>query len=173
MVELGGIRTALWVALRSGSKNVSGLIAVVSCILLLARTDVRVSRGFDEALARIQAFVAEEAHILFLDAPQSEDEMRASIAACNGRPALAVTSPAGKHFMPGNAELERIGIRIVVYPQDILAGSVKAIRAALGGLKGGAKPAVVSPAELAKAISSPPSVHSRTRWRQLTTLIGW
>jgi hypothetical protein len=45
--------------------------------------------------------------------------MRAGIAACNGRPALAVTSPAGKHFMPGNAELERIGIRIVVYPKDL------------------------------------------------------
>jgi hypothetical protein len=30
--------------------------------------------------------------------------------------------------MPGNAELERIGIRIVVYPQDILAASVQAIR---------------------------------------------
>jgi 2-methylisocitrate lyase-like PEP mutase family enzyme len=89
--------------------------AVEACrdegILLLARTDARVSRGFNEALARIQAFVAEGAHILFLDSPQSEDEMRAGIAACNGRPALAVTSPAGKHFMPGNAELERIGIR--------------------------------------------------------------
>ena len=71
--------------------------------------------------------------------------MRAGIAACNGRPVLAVTSPAGKHFMPGNAELERIGIRIVVYPQDILAASVQAIRAALGGLKGGAKPAMASP----------------------------
>src|SRR5208282_2125196 len=93
--------------------------AVEACrdegILLLARTDARTSRGFDEALARIKAFVAEGAHILFLDSPQSEDEMRAGIAACNGRPALAVTSPAGKHFIPGNAELERIGIRIVVY----------------------------------------------------------
>jgi 2-methylisocitrate lyase-like PEP mutase family enzyme len=83
--------------------------AVEACrdegILLLARTDARVSRGFDEALARIQAFVAEGAHILFLDSPQSEDEIRAGIAACNGRPALAVTSPAGKHFIPGNAEL--------------------------------------------------------------------
>src|SRR4029077_9999425 len=44
--------------------------AVEACrdegILLLARTDARVSRGFDEALARIQAFVAEGAHVLFL-----------------------------------------------------------------------------------------------------------
>src|SRR5215813_11782735 len=97
--------------------------AVEACrdegILLLARTDARVSRGFDEALVRLRAFVAEGADILFLDSPQSEEEMRTGIEACAGKPALAVTSPAGKHFMPGDAELERIGIRIVVYPQDI------------------------------------------------------
>jgi hypothetical protein len=41
--------------------------------------------------------------------------------------------------MPGDAELERIGIRIVVYPQDILAAT-RAMRDALTGLKGGSKP---------------------------------
>ena len=72
--------------------------------------------------------------------------------------------PAGKHFMPGNAELEHIGIRIVVYPQDILAASVQAIRAALGGLKGGAKPAMASPAELATAIRSDEYLAQDARW---------
>ena len=91
---------------------------------MLARTDARVSRGFDEALARIREFVAAGADILFLDSPQSEEEMRTSIEACKGNPTLAVASPAGKHFMPGAAELERIGI----YPQDILAASVRAMR---------------------------------------------
>ena len=62
---------------------------------------------------RLRALVAEGADILFLDSPQSEEEMRTGIAACAGKPALAVTSPAGKHFMPGDAELERVGIRIV------------------------------------------------------------
>jgi 2-methylisocitrate lyase-like PEP mutase family enzyme len=133
-------------------------------ILLLARTDARTSRGFDEALARVQAFVAEGADILFLDSPQSEDEMRTGIDACNGKPALAVTSPAGKHFMPGDAELERIGIRIVVYPQDLLAASVHAVRAALGGLKGGAKPPMASPAELATAIRSADYLAQDSRW---------
>src|ERR1700676_2144127 len=88
--------------------------AVEACheagILLLARTDARVSRGFDEALARIGDFVAAGADILFLDSPQSEAEMRASVAACEGRPALAVTAPAGKHFMPDDMELARLGI---------------------------------------------------------------
>jgi 2-methylisocitrate lyase-like PEP mutase family enzyme len=127
--------------------------AVEACrdegILLLARTDARVSRGFDEALVRVRAFVAEGADILFLDSPQSEEEMRTGIEACAGKPALAVTSPAGKHFMPGDAELERIGIRIVVSPQDILAASVRATRDALAGLKGGSKLPMASPAELA------------------------
>jgi hypothetical protein len=51
--------------------------------------------------------------------------------------------------MPGDAELERIGIRIVVSPQDILAASVRATRDALAGLKGGSKLPMASPAELA------------------------
>jgi 2-methylisocitrate lyase-like PEP mutase family enzyme len=133
-------------------------------ILLLARTDARTSRGFDEALARVEGFVAEGADILFLDSPQSEAEMRAGVEACSGKPGLAVTSPAGKHFMPGDAELERIGIKLVVYPQEILAAGVHAIRAALSGLKGGARPAMASPAELATAIRSADYLAQDARW---------
>ncbi len=133
-------------------------------ILLLARTDARNSRGFDEALARLKAFVAEGADILFFNSPQSEAEMREAVAACDGKPALAVTSPAGKHFMPGNAELERLGVKIVVYPQEILAATVHAVRAALSGLKGGAKPQMASPAELATAIRSADYLAQDARW---------
>src|SRR5258708_12219709 len=53
--------------------------AVEAChdegILLLARTDARISRGFDEALTRLKAFVAEGADILFPDSPQSEPHL--------------------------------------------------------------------------------------------------
>jgi 2-methylisocitrate lyase-like PEP mutase family enzyme len=142
--------------------------AVEACreegILLLARTDARTSRGFDEALTRLKAFVAEGADILFLDSPQSEAEMRAAVAACNGKPPLAVTSPAGKHFMPENAELQRLGFKIVVYPQEILAATVHAVRAALAGLKGGVKPPMAGPAELATAIRSADYLAQDARW---------
>jgi 2-methylisocitrate lyase-like PEP mutase family enzyme len=142
--------------------------AVEACreegILLLARTDARTSRGFEEALTRLKAFVAEGADILFLDSPQSEAEMREAVAACNGKPSLAVSSPAGKHFMPGDAELERIGIKIVVYPQEILAATVQAVRSALGGLKGGVKPPMASPSELATAIRSADYLARDARW---------
>jgi len=133
-------------------------------ILLLARTDARTSRGFDEALSRLKAFVAEGADILFLDSPQSETEMSEAVGSCIGKPALAVTSPAGKHFMPGNAELERLGIKIVVYPQEILAATVHAVRAALSGLKGGTRPPMASPAELGTAIRSADYLAQDGRW---------
>jgi 2-methylisocitrate lyase-like PEP mutase family enzyme len=142
--------------------------AVEACreegILLLARTDARISRGFDEALARLKAFVAEGADILFLDSPQSETEMRAAVSACDGKPPLAVTSPAGKHFMPGDAELEQIGVKIVVYPQEILAAAVHAVRSVLSGLNGGVKPPLASPAELATAIRSAEYLARDARW---------
>jgi 2-methylisocitrate lyase-like PEP mutase family enzyme len=133
-------------------------------ILLLARTDARASRGFEEALARLQAFVAKGADILFLDSPQSEAELRAAVAAADGRPSLAVASPAGRHFMPGDAALERIGVKLVVYPQEILAATVQAVRAALAGLRGGAKPPMASPAELATAIRSADYLARDGRW---------
>lgn len=133
-------------------------------ILLLARTDARTSRGFEEAVARIRHFTAEGADILFLDSSQSEAEMRAGIEAAGGKPSLAVTSPAGKHFMPGDAELERIGIRLVVYPQDILAATVHAVRAALAGLNGGPKPPMATPAELATAIRSADYLAQDAKW---------
>lgn len=121
-------------------------------ILLLARTDSRPTRGFAEAQARIEAFVAEGADILFLDSPANEAEMRAAIAASAGRPHISVTAPAGIHFMPGDDRLRDIGIRIAVYPQEPLAGAVAGIRAALASMKGGARSGMASPAELAVAI---------------------
>ena len=123
-------------------------------VLLLARTDARGSRGFEEALGRLQDFVAEGADLFFLDSPMTEQEMRASVEACQGKPAIAVTNPAGKHFKPADDVLASIGIKMAIYPQEILAATVLAVRAALAGLKGGPKAAMASAAELATAIRS-------------------
>ena len=123
-------------------------------ILLLARTDARTSRGFDEALLRLRDFVAEGADILFLDSPMTEDEMRVSVEACADKPAIAVINPAGRHFKPADAELTRIGIKMVIYPQEILAATVFAVRAALAGLKGAPRGSMATTADLEIAIRS-------------------
>ena len=121
-------------------------------VLLLARTDARTSRGFDEALGRLADFVAEGADLLFLDSPMSEAEMRASVEACQGKPAIAVTNPGGKHFKPADPVLAELGIKMVIYPQEILAATVAAVRAALAGLQGGPRATMASAPELAAAI---------------------
>jgi len=131
-------------------------VALETCreegILLLARTDARVSRGFDEALARLNAFVELGADIFFLDSPQDEAELRASVVACKGKPQISVHVAGGKFFMPGNDVLAAAGIRVVVHPQEVLASSVHAIRAALAGLNGGPKPPMADAAGMATAL---------------------
>ena len=62
---------------------------------------------------------------------RSEEEMRASVEACQGKPAIAVTSPAGKHFMPADAGLARIGIRMV--PSRRISGRYRACGAGRAG----------------------------------------
>ncbi len=64
-----------------------------SGILVMARTDCRPTAGIDEALARIEMFVAEGADILFFDSPTDEAEIRRASLAAQGRPCFAVLSP--------------------------------------------------------------------------------
>jgi 2-methylisocitrate lyase-like PEP mutase family enzyme len=45
-------------------------------ILILARTDARATHGLAEAIARVAAFRAAGADLLFVEAPESEEEMR-------------------------------------------------------------------------------------------------
>jgi len=78
-------------------------------------------------------------------------------------------SPEDYKYIPvhrnlSDAELKRVGIKIVVYPQEILAATVQAVRAALGGLKGGVKPPMASPSELATAIRSAEYLVRDARW---------
>jgi hypothetical protein len=90
--------------------------------------------------------------------------MRASIEACEGKPSISVTSPAGRHFMPNDAQLEGLGIKMAIYPQEILAATVHAVRAVLAGMQGGAKPPLAGPPELAIAIRSAHYLAQDARW---------
>lgn len=124
-------------------------------ILLLARTDARSSRGFDEARARLEAFVKLGADIFFFDSPKTVEEIAAAVAVCGAKPSMAVTAPGANYFAPPPAELARLGVKINVYPQEMLAAGVHAMRAALASIRGGAKPSMAAGAELAAAYRTP------------------
>lgn len=99
-------------------------------ILILARTDARAVHGFDEALARCQDFVAEGADIIFLEAPESEEEMRRFCRAIT-KPCMANMVFGGKTPVRPPAELESLGFKLAAYPLVLLSAAIAAMQQAL------------------------------------------
>jgi 2-methylisocitrate lyase-like PEP mutase family enzyme len=106
-------------------------------ILIMARTDARAVNGFDDALARCHDFVEEGADIIFLEAPESVDEMRRFCAEIP-RPTMANMIDGGKTPILPPDELERIGYRIAAYPLVLLSAAIAAMNQALSALRRGA-----------------------------------
>ena len=102
--------------------------------LVIARTDARASEGLDGALARARLYGEAGADILFVEALESEDEMR---RACDtlDRPMLANMSNGGLTPMRTAAELADIGYRLAIFPAMTSLVAAAAMEAALRGLK--------------------------------------
>jgi 2-methylisocitrate lyase-like PEP mutase family enzyme len=107
-------------------------------ILIMARTDARAVTGFDDALARCHDFVDEGADIIFLEAPESQDEMRRFCAEIP-RPTMANMIDGGKTPILPPDELEAIGYRIAAYPLVLLSAAIAAMNQALAALRRGSE----------------------------------
>lgn len=120
---------------------------------IIARTDARTSHGLDEALRRADAYLNAGADILFVESPESVDEMRAIGQRFKGAALLANMVPGGRTPTLSAAELEAMGFRIVIHPGACLAPAVAAMGQALkhlqttGGVRG-TPPPIVSFTEL-------------------------
>jgi 2-methylisocitrate lyase-like PEP mutase family enzyme len=112
-----------------------------SGILVMARTDCRPTAGIEEAIARIEMYVAEGADILFLDSPQDEAEVRRAVAASKGRPHFAVLSPGAKRETPTQTRAAELGLKIGTFPTGTLSPAMAGIKAGLAAIAGGASEA--------------------------------
>lgn len=108
-------------------------------ICILARTDARGVAGLDEALRRARAFAALGADILFVEAPESEDEMRRICAEVPGHH-LANMLEGGRTPLLPPARLDALGFALAAYPLTLLAAAARAMQEALADLAGGADP---------------------------------
>jgi 2-methylisocitrate lyase-like PEP mutase family enzyme len=106
-------------------------------ILILARTDSRAVHGFEDAMERCRIFAEEGADILFLEAPESVDEMRAFCAGFN-KPTMANMVGGGKTPILPPKDLEKIGYRIAAYPLLVFSAAIAGAQAALAALNNGA-----------------------------------
>ncbi|HWV82155.1 MAG TPA: isocitrate lyase/PEP mutase family protein [Hyphomicrobiaceae bacterium] len=120
-----------------------------SGILVMARTDCRPTAGIDEAVARIEMFVAEGADILFLDSPADEGEVRRAVAAAAGRPSFAVLSPGAPRETPTQSRAAELGLKIGTYPTGMLSPAIAGMKAGLAALNAGKAEAAgaLTPAE--------------------------
>ena len=84
--------------------------------LVVARTDARTTLGLDEALRRAERYLEAGADVLFVESPESVDEMRAIGERFKGVPLLANMVEGGRTPVLSRSELEEIGYKIAIFP---------------------------------------------------------
>ncbi len=102
--------------------------------LVIARTDARTSLGLDEALRRADAYARAGADVLFVESPESVEEMRI-IGERFDLPLLANMVEKGRTPVVSRAELEALGYRLAIFPVSALLAAVKAMAGVYGHLK--------------------------------------
>jgi len=108
--------------------------------LVIARTDARTGLGLEEAIRRARAFADAGADILFVEAPESEEEFQRIGDELRGSTAgdvklLANMVPTGKSPVVSAENLQRYGYSIAIYPSAGMGAACFAIEKAFLHLK--------------------------------------
>lgn len=98
-------------------------------LVIIARTDARAPLGLDEAIRRGRLYRDAGADVVFVEAPQSIDELRAVKTAIPDTPLFANMVEGGKTPLLTSEELQSLGYKLVVYPLSALFAATKAIEA--------------------------------------------
>ncbi|QCC50152.1 isocitrate lyase/PEP mutase family protein [Halapricum salinum] len=104
-----------------------------SDFLLIGRTDAREPHGLDEAIERGRAYERAGADVVFVEAPQSREELE-RIATAFDAPTFANMIEGGKTPVLSADELDDLGFDIVVYPLTALFAMTRAVREAYEAL---------------------------------------
>ena len=102
--------------------------------LIIARTDARQPDGFEGALKRGQAYADAGADIVFIEALESEEEMRQACASIK-KPMMANMADGGKTPIRSQRELAAIGYRLAIFPATTGLAAAHAAEVALSVLK--------------------------------------
>ena len=102
---------------------------------IIARTDARGVHGFDDAIERARVFAKLGVDAIFVEAPQSEDELAEIPRRLPGVPLLVNVFKGGKTPMLPMERLQKMGYRIAIYPSETQRAAIHAMRRALTTLK--------------------------------------
>jgi 2-methylisocitrate lyase-like PEP mutase family enzyme len=102
---------------------------------IIARTDARGVNGFDDAIERARAFAKLGVDAIFVEAPQSEEELAEIPRRIPDVPLLVNVFKGGKTPMLPMQRLEQMGYRIAIYPSETQRAAIHAMRTTLATLK--------------------------------------
>ncbi len=103
--------------------------------LVVARTDARTALGLDEALRRAQLYKQAGADVIFVESPESEDEL-ARIGRELEPPLLANMVEGGRTPIVSAERLAELGFAIAIHPVTGLLAAAEAIELAYAHLRG-------------------------------------
>ncbi|NMG21793.1 isocitrate lyase/PEP mutase family protein [Brasilonema bromeliae] len=106
-----------------------------SGLVIIARTDARAPLGLEEALSRGRAYIDAGADILFVEAPQSVEELQKIASAFPDVPLVANIVEGGKTPQLSASQLQELGFKIVFFPVSALLAATKVMTACLRQLK--------------------------------------
>jgi len=102
--------------------------------LIVARTDALSVTGLEEAVKRGKIYEKAGADIIFIESPQTNEEMRI-IGKSFEKPVMANLIEGGKTPLVPVIVLEKMGFKIVAYALTTLLAAIKAIQRAMEILK--------------------------------------
>ena len=102
--------------------------------MIIARTDARTQLGLDEALRRAESYLAAGADALFVESPETEDELRQIAAAFKGVPLVANMVAGGRTPMLPDQTLFELGFQIVIHPTYLLGALTSGLEQGLAEL---------------------------------------
>ena len=113
------------------------LILPVAHDALSARLIARAGHGLDEALRRAERYLRAGADGVFVEAPQSLDELRRVGDAFRGVPQLANMLEGGRTPLVPPDELASMGFAMIGYPTSLLFRVARTVERALAAMKAG------------------------------------
>jgi 2-methylisocitrate lyase-like PEP mutase family enzyme len=107
--------------------------------LIVARTDARTTLGLDEALRRGEAYAKAGADVLFIESPETEEELR-TVGRTFDVPLLANMVERGRTPVLTAAELQSLGFRIAIFPASGFLSAALALENTYASLRDGRSP---------------------------------
>ncbi len=104
--------------------------------LIIARTDALTDQGIDEALRRGENYLRAGADVLFVESPESEEQMKQICDSFKGVPLVANMVSGGLTPMLSDAVLFEMGYQLVIHPVYLLGAAFEGMKNAAGILRG-------------------------------------